>query len=74
MRWFTPVAFTVVAVGVAWTNTTSPDTRIVFPFLEAVVGSDPDVLSQATIALLAGLALVTGVWAAVRGGEGSAED
>lgn len=63
MRWFAPVAFALVAAGVAWVQATSPDTRIVFPFLEMVVGHDPDALSQATIGLLLLLSAGTGLGA-----------
>lgn len=66
-RWLTPAAFTVVAIGVAWHNASATDTWIVFPFLEGLVGPSPQALSDATVALLGGLAVLTGVGAWWRG-------
>lgn len=71
MRWFTPVFFTASAVGVWVFNTQVASGEVLaFSFLEPVVGPDPERLGQATVALMALIALGFGISAA-RSGEAS---
>ncbi len=64
----------LVTAWVGWTNATADGTRIVFPFLEAIVGPHPDDLAQATLAALIGVTAVSaglafGGWRRSSGGE-----
>lgn len=57
-RWLPPAVLLSVTAWVAWTNTSSPDTRIVFPFLRFLIGPDPEALAGGTLAILGTVSVV----------------
>lgn len=76
MRWATPALFALVAGYVSYHNAYRVEDTgswVVFPFLRAVVGAEPQALSQATIGLLLALSGLTAV-SAWRRGRAVAQD
>jgi len=64
MRYFSTIMLLGGAAGVAWYNATHATSKLLFPFLSLLpgLGDDPVVLGQATVALLAGIGVLSGVW------------
>ena len=69
-RSFTPVLFLLTTGYVGWYNASHANRKLVFPFVEHIPGVGPgmDELGQATLAILLGITVLTGISALRRGG------
>ena len=73
-RYLWVLALYGVAGGVYWQNGRGTGTLIVFPWIEALVGPDPQTMGRATVLLLVGIATLMGVLTAFNGRRASADD